>query len=101
MWHGVCLGGEGHWLGGEAPTNNVAEAEAVLRGLKWLDQEWRWLLEVAGHLLVRGDSHLIVSFLRREATPSRRELVLATRETQDLVRAWRGVKVTYAHVPRE
>jgi len=100
-WRGVCLGGWGLWFGAEARTNNVAEALGMLHGMRWLQDEWGWLLKEAGHVLVMGDSHLVISFLRREAVPSRRELVLATREAHDLVRSWQGVRVTYQHVPRE
>ena len=30
------MGGEGLWFGGSAPTNNVAEAHAMVAGLRWV-----------------------------------------------------------------
>lgn len=60
MWHGVCLGGEGQWFGSDAPTNNVAEARAMLAGLRWVGSELGWALTLAGKLLVMGDSHLVI-----------------------------------------
>ena len=56
FWRGVCLGGRGVWLGAAAPTNNVAEAEAMLAGLCWLEGEHPDVMRLASDLVVCGDS---------------------------------------------
>lgn len=72
----------------------------MFEGLQWLGRNWGWVMELAGQVLVLGDSHLVISFLKRQAVPNRKELVVTTRNAQELTRTWKGVKVTYSHVPR-
>ena len=36
--HGECVGGEGRWYGKSAPTNNIAEAQAMVDALEFVGQ---------------------------------------------------------------
>jgi ribonuclease HI len=85
------------WYFGEtAATNNEAEAEALLRTLKWLDtcniQE--------RCVVIKGDTFLIIQFMNRLCTPRVNSLVERVSTCQEIKRRL-GVPVHIIHVPRE
>ena len=69
---GQLLAASAYFYGDEAPTNNTAEAKAMVDGLReadgvsWADAEG---------LLVTGDSKLTIQFMHRTARPGKRELM--------------------------
>ena len=60
---GRCHAGCGWYFGRSHPTNNVAEAQAMVRGLQ-LVRAGNWV-EHRGTLVVRGDTNLIISFMQK------------------------------------
>ena len=75
---GACYAGGGWYYGRDCATNNVAEAQTMVRALRivkagdWVDHR--------GTLLVRGDTNLIISFMTKAARPGKRELVILVKE---------------------
>lgn len=77
---GECIGGGARWYGKSAPTNNVAEASAVVDGLRYVSG-----CDVnINRLTVIGDSDLVINFMTRRYKPGKRELVLLMEQ----VRRW-------------
>ena len=96
---GTCLGGRCEYYGSAAPTNNIAEVRAMLDLLTWLEAEGHH--KRASRVVVRGDSQLVIAFLRKVYRPGRRELETNVKAALDKVYSWRGTKVQFLHVPRE
>ena len=95
---GECHAGQAWFFGRSCPTNNVAEAQAMVRALGVV-KAGNWV-EHRGTLLVRGDSNLTISFMTRHARPGKRELVALVKEARDLLKGW-GRKVLFQWVSRE
>ncbi len=76
----------GRWYGEQHCTNNEAELEALLDLLRELHTSS--IVEAPGrdHVLVVGDSRLILDFAMRRARPGKASLFLKCRELQGLVR---------------
>ena len=89
---GKCVAGMGFYFGKDARTNNVAEAQTLVRALRVV-RAGNWI-EHRATLVVRGDSGLCISFMNKNAKPGKRELVVAVREANDTTRGW-GRKVLY------
>ena len=65
------MDGLGKWYGLDAPTQNIAAAQAMLDGLAYI-----WQRQLQGeHVLVLGDSELVINFLTRAHKPKLWELV--------------------------
>lgn len=78
---------------GEGMTNNVAEYEALLKGLQWIKaQGWR------EPVTVRGDSELII---RQLAGKYKIRSATAKKYFPLVKGAAEGMNIRYRHVPRE
>ena len=79
------MDGLGKWYGLDAPTQNIAEAQAMLDGLAYIRQR-----QLQGeHVLVLGDSELVINFLTRAYKPKLRELVVRVQTPHEWQREWR------------
>ena len=79
------MDGVGKWYGLDAPTQNIAEAQAMLDGLAYIRQR-----QLQGeHVLVLGDSELVINFLTRAYKPKLRELVVRVQVAHEWQRGWR------------
>ena len=74
-----CIGGRGLWFGAAANTNNVAEAQALVEALRYVEE----MGALGEPLVVLGDSELTINFMNRKCTPGKRELVTWVREATE------------------
>ena len=77
---GECVGGIGRWYGKQAPTQNIAEAQAMVDGLAYVGARNMGRTKI----LVLGDSELVINFMLRKYKPAMQELVLRVQKTQEL-----------------
>ena len=92
-----CIGGRGLWFGAAANTNNVAEAQALVEVLHYIEE----VGALAEPLVVLGDSELTINFLNRKCTPGKQELVTRVREATEKLQEWRWAgqpKVQFCHI---
>lgn len=80
-------------------TNNIAEYEAVLRGLRALKEAYPEGFFLHTPLVVRMDSELVIKQLRGEYKVKHPNLVPRYFEIQNLLARSFG-KVSFEHVPR-
>ena len=76
---GECIGGRGLWFGAAANTNNVAESQALVEVLHYVEE----VGALGEPLVVLGDSELTINFMNRKCTPGKRELVMRVTEAMD------------------
>ena len=76
---GECIGGRGLWFGAAVNINNVAEAQALVEALRYVE-EVRALGEL---LVVLGDSELTINFMNHKCTPGKWELVTQVKEAME------------------
>ena len=81
-------------------TNNVAEYEAVLRGLKKLADEYSESIMKHAELEIRMDSKLVIEQLKGAYKVKHPNLIPRYLEVKNLIARSFG-KVSFTHVPRE
>ena len=81
-------------------TNNIAEYEAVLRGLKALLKEFPEDYFKTAHVAIRMDSKLVIEQLKGAYKVKHPNLVPRYLEVKNVI-ARNFANISYAHVPRE
>ena len=72
---GECWGGAGSWYGRDTPTNNEAEASALLGALRFLAAHQT---KLGASVTVKGDSDLVIAFMLRCYRPTKPSLPVLT-----------------------
>ena len=76
------------------------EALALAAGIKWLGGQ-RAIISAASHIIIHGDSQLIISFIIFRAKLGKREIVALTSSTKEMICRWQGVQVYFQHILQE
>lgn len=81
-------------------TNNIAEYEAVLRGLKKLESEYTAEILKHAKLIIRMDSKLVIEQLKGGYKVKHQNLIPRYLEVKNIL-ARSFPNVSFVHVPRE
>jgi ribonuclease HI len=94
---GECLVVGGKFYGPKH-TNNVAEARAMVDGLKAVGS---MITDTVREVVIKGDSDLVIGFMTRRFKPKKKDLTLLVKEAWGVVRSWKKVRAHFFHIPRD